>query len=119
MDDPLADLFWRDELLQILFWFEGEGFGEAVAARELLPFLDASEGLIAYHLERLVAEGAARRVPGDPARYCLTEWGSKEGGRRFADEFSGLTHQAHLECNNPDCACKTMGPAACAGGHSH
>lgn len=118
MDDPLDDLFWRDELLQILYWFHGEGFGEAVAARELLPFLDAGETLISHHLERLVDEGSVSRVAGQPLRYRLTEWGTQEGGRRFADEFSGLTHQAHLECNNPNCACKTMGPGACEG-HSH
>ncbi|HWQ12205.1 MAG TPA: hypothetical protein VNL77_05360 [Roseiflexaceae bacterium] len=112
-DDPLEALSWRDELLQILYWFRGEGLGDAVAPADLLPFLNAEESLVARHLERLVDDGYATRTAGAPPRYQLTELGVKEGGRRFADEFAGLTGQAHGECNDPSCACRTLGPAAC------
>ena len=86
--------------------------------QELLPFLGAEEELVRTYLERLVEEGYVARLVGAPARFQLTAWGVKEGGRRFADEFAGLTDQAHGECNNPNCSCKTLGPAAC-GTHSH
>ncbi len=113
MDDRLDSLYWRDEILQILYWFRGEGLGEAVLARDLLPFLDAGEELIQRYLDHLADEGYVARLDGGATRYQLTPMGIKEGGRRFADEFAGLTGQAHGECNNPNCACKTLGPEAC------
>ena len=120
MDNPLDAIYWRDELLQILYWFRGEGLGEAVTPRDLLPFLSADEALIRLHLDHLVDDGYVQRVDGTPVRYQLTEWGVKEGGRRFADEFTGLTGQAHGECNNPNCSCRTLGPEACeARSHAH
>jgi hypothetical protein len=114
MDSPLDAIYWRDELLQILYWFRGEGLGEAVTPQELLPFLGAEAALIEQRLDQLADDGYVTRVERDPPRYQLTEWGVKEGGRRFADEFAGLTGQAHGECNNPNCACRTLGPEACA-----
>lgn len=119
MDNLLDALQWRDELLQILYWFRGEGLGEIVAAHDLLPFLSAPLPLIQQHLNELVDDGYATQVPSDPPSYQLTSLGVKEGGRRFADEFTGLTGQAHGECNNPNCSCKTLGPQACEGRHVH
>jgi hypothetical protein len=113
MSDPLDAIRWRDELLQILYWFRGEGFGEAVAAHEIVPFLGADEASGERHLTALAEDGYAVRLEGEPARYRLTALGVKEGGRRFADEFAGLTGQAHGECNDPKCACRTLGPQAC------
>ena len=113
MSNPLDDLYWRDEILQILYWFRGEGLGEAVAACDLVPFLAADEPFIQLQLGRLVGEGYVAGQAGAPPTYQLTELGVKEGGRRFADEFAGLTGQAHGECNNPNCSCLTEGPEAC------
>ena len=112
-DSPLDALYWRDELLQILYWLRGEDLGDAAMARDLVTFLGAGESLVQQHLERLVADGYAERLAGDPKRYRLTELGVKEGGRRFADEFAGLTGQAHGACSDPNCACRTLGPEAC------
>lgn len=119
MADPLDDLFWRDELLQILFWYEGEGFGTDAAASDLRPFLGVEVAVVEHHLERLVAAGFASRGGETPLRYRLSEAGRAEGARRFADEFAGLTGQAHMECNDPNCACKTLGPQACANRQPH
>ncbi len=112
-DSPLDGLYWRDEILQILYWLRGEGLGDAVIARDLVPFLGTEEAFVQKYLEQLAVAGYAERLPGDQMRYRLTEPGVKEGGRRFADEFAGLTGQAHMECNDPDCVCKTQGPEAC------
>jgi hypothetical protein len=119
MDNPLDAIYWRDELLQILYWLRGEGLGEIVTLGDLLPFLEAEETLIQQHLDLLADDGYVTRLAGAPVRYQLTEWGVKEGGRRFADEFAGLTSQAHGECHNPNCACKTLGPEACTARESH
>jgi len=113
MDSSLDALYWRDELLQILYWFHGEGLGETVAACDLLPLAGVEEAVIQLYLDQLADNGYVTRIGGAPPRYRLTACGIMEGGRRFADEFAGLTGQAHGECNNPDCACKTLGPRAC------
>lgn len=121
MDDPLGALFWRDEILQIMYWLRGEGLGEAVHPQDLVPFLDADQERIEGYLEQLVGDGYAIRLEGLPHRYHLTELGTQEGGRRFAEEFDGLTNQGHAECNDPNCFCKTEGPQACVShtAHSH
>lgn len=122
MGDPLDAIRWRDEVLQMLYWYRGEGLGEAVTALDLVPFLVADPKLVVGQLEQLVEEGYVTIVEGSSVRYALTERGVKEGGRRFADEFAGLTGQAHGECNNPNCSCQTLGPAACesrTGTHAH
>ena len=119
MADPLDEVRRRDELLQVLYWFRGEGLGESVAPQELTTFLGAEAEAVRGQLDALVEEGYAIAVEGDPVRYRLTDWGIKEGGRRFADEFAGLTGQAHGECNNPNCSCLTLGPAACESRSAH
>jgi hypothetical protein len=127
LNSALDSLRWRDEILQVMYWYQGEGFGEYVTPRDLVTFMAASEVAVAEHLDRMSDEGYVQREEDDgeevskPTRYRLTEWGSKEGGRRFADEFSGLTGQAHGECNNPNCSCQTDGPEACESrvGHTH
>lgn len=119
MADPLDNIRWRDELLQVLYWLHGEGLGDSVAPHDVVTFLGAEVEVVGWHLERLVEEGYVAAVDGAPARYRLTEWGAKEGGRRFADEFAGLTGQAHGECNNPNCSCQTLGPEACESRTAH
>ncbi len=119
MADPLDAIRWRDELLQVLYWFRGEGLGESVAPQDLTTFLGADVEVVRRRLECLVEDGYAVAVDGPPARYRLTEWGAKEGGRRFADEFAGLTGQAHGECSNPNCSCQTLGPEACESRTAH
>ena len=119
MADPLDAIRWRDELLQVLYWFRGEGLGESVAPHDLVTFLGSEPESVRRHLERLVEEGYVVAVDGAPGHYRLTEWGVKEGGRRFADEFAGLTGQAHGECSNPNCSCQTLGPEACESRTAH
>lgn len=122
----LDDLFWRDEILQATFWMRGEGLAESVAAADLARFLAADESVIAAALAGLVEDGYLERAEGlesgsaeerrtnllplspSPAlrlSYRLTPLGVREGGRRFRDEFAGLTQQAHGECG-PGCWCR-------------
>lgn len=120
----LADLFWRDEILQVMYWYQGEGFGSAVTARDLRIFLSSDEQSLNAHLERMVTDGYLERVSGaggaDDAstpRYSFTEHGAREGARRFADEFADLTKQAHGDCP-PNCPiCRDLPPEECA--HCH
>ena len=100
---PIDELYWRDEILQVMYWYRGEGFGESVTVRDLQTFLPADERLLATQMDSMVIEGyLVRRDDGSPPRYAFTAYGAREGARRFADEFAGLTGQAHGECG-PDC----------------
>lgn len=117
--DPVEDLRWRDELLQVMYWLRGEGLREAVAADELLRFLDAEPGLLGARLARLVAEGYVDAVPGEPVRYRLSTLGSAEGRRRFLDEFAPfLGREHHNQCGDPECECQTSGEACARLGRS-
>jgi hypothetical protein len=110
----LNHIFWRDEILQVMFWMRGEGLSDAPSAEELAPFLTTDAESLRPHLEHMVADGLVTRVERAGAiRYALSERGRKDGGRLFQEEFEGLTNQAHGECNNPNCACKALGPEAC------
>jgi hypothetical protein len=107
---PLDELYWRDEILQVMYWYQGEGFGESVTVRDLQTFLPADEHLLATQMDGMVTEGYLVRDEGDasPPSYAFTLYGAREGARRFADEFAGLTGQAHGECG-PDCPhCKDI-----------
>lgn len=95
----LKSMFWRSEILQVMYWLRGEGFGEEVDAGTIERFLgvDASTGM--EYLDQLVEEGLIERI-GD--LYTLSELGRREGGFEFAQSFDDLTNQAHGECG-PDC----------------
>jgi len=100
---PIDELYWRDEILQVMYWYRGEGFGESVSVRDLKTFLPADEHLLATQMDGLVDDGYLVRQDDAPTpRYTFTPYGAREGARRFADEFAGLTGQAHGECG-PDC----------------
>ena len=40
--ETLRALYWRDEILQVMFWLRGEGFGEQVDPHLLERFLGVS-----------------------------------------------------------------------------
>lgn len=108
--DPVSALRCRDDILQAMYWMRGEGFGEDADVKSLVSFLALDESLLREQLEILVGEGYLEESGG---RYQLSELGSKEGGRRFADEFSGLQETAHGECG-PECPhCAGIARDAC------
>lgn len=103
MENPLSDLFWRDEILQIMYWYQGEGFGEEVTGNELRRFLANDAPDLEPHLREMANEGWLAVV--DNSRYTLTNLGRREGARRFADAFESMTKPAHGECS-ADCDCQ-------------
>jgi hypothetical protein len=108
--DPVSALRCRDDILQAMYWMRGEGFGEDADAASLTSFLALDETLLREQLGILVEEDYLEETEG---RYRLSEFGAKEGGRRFADEFSGLQETAHGECG-PECPhCQGIARDAC------
>lgn len=116
--EALRALFWREEILQVMFWIQGEGLGERVDPATLERFLGVEASHLAGYLEEMVADGLLE--PEGESRYRLSERGRAEGGRIFADEFAHLTRPAHGECG-PDCWCHVSveEAEACATERSH
>ena len=109
--DLMAALRCRDDVLQAMYWMRGEGFGEEADVQMLQSFLVVDEALLREQLGILNEEGYLDESGG---RYRLSGLGVKEGGRRFADEFSGLQGTAHGDCG-PECpTCKGVPRDACA-----
>lgn len=119
----LDKLFWRDEILQVMYWMQGEGLGSAVRAQDLVVFLNSDVQTILFHLELAAAEGYMTRSPNTHSmsaetEFSLSETGRKEGGRRFRDEFTGMQKSGHGECS-ADCICHTTGDHGSCPAHGH
>lgn len=120
MTDAVDRLRRRDEMLQVLFWLEGEGFEADMTPDGVARFLGWGPEEIRAGLASLLEAGFAVR-DGTESRYQLTEAGRREGGRRFVEEFAPIlsrdTHHGS-ECQDPDCECHTspLGAAACRAG---
>lgn len=97
----LQAMYWRSEILQVMYWLRGEGLGEVVTAELIERFLgvDAEVGLT--YLQRLVDEGYLE-LAGDG--FGLSPRGVEEGAEEFAASFADLTRPAHGECS-ADCWC--------------
>ena len=112
----------EDELLELLYWFEGEGFGGVASLEGIVRFTGVAEPLARRILDRLIARGHVLLDVDGGAEYRLTEPGRREAARRFAAEFAPMLSQGHGECSDPECDCHTSegGAAEChARAHNH
>lgn len=100
--DEMRALYWRDEILQVMFWLQGEGIGEQIDSKLLKRFLGVDAHIGLQYLDRMVSEGFLRRAL--DGTYELTERGRSEGARIFSEEFADLTKPSHGDCG-PDCWC--------------
>ncbi|MEW5834448.1 MAG: hypothetical protein ACOZJZ_23250 [Pseudomonadota bacterium] len=100
-NDALDLLRQREEVLQICYWYQGEGFGERYSAELLAPFLQSDRAAIDYALGELAARGQLHAD--SDGRYLFTEGGRREAGRLFADGFADFQKQGHGECDAGCC----------------
>ncbi len=122
-EEPGRDMARQDEVLELLYWLEGEGFAGNATLPGLARFLAQDEAVVARALSTLLTRAYVVTVG---AEFRLTEVGRREAARRFADEFAPLLAQGHGECNDPTCDCHTnpAGAAECHAaraerGHGH
>ena len=114
--EALQAVFWRSEILQVMYWLKGEelGLGElcdeadAVLLERFLG-VDATVGV--KYLDRLVDEGYLKAV--HDRRFVLSETGAREGALEFASSFEELTRPTHGECS-ADCWCHNSPDEAAA-----
>ncbi len=98
--EALSRLVNRDEVLQICYWFQGEGFGDRYDAAVLRPFLQCDGAAIETALQELAAHG---HLQADGSGFRFTEQGRREAGRLFADGFADFQKQGHGECDAGCC----------------
>ena len=119
---PGNDIAREDELLELLYWFEGEGFGGVASMDGIVRFTGLAESLARRTLDRLTARGDVLMDAGRGGEYRLTDTGRREAARRFAAEFAPMLSQGHGECSDPECDCHSSegGAAECHGRtHTH
>ena len=97
----LAALYWRSEILQVMYWLRGEGFGDIVDAGLLERFLGVDAAIGVTYLERLVAEAY---LVADGPFFALSDKGRAVGAAEFASSFAELMRPTHGECD-ADCWC--------------
>lgn len=98
-------LFWREEILQVLYWMEGEGLAEAVPFNRLLSLLNTSNDNLLFHLKKNIEEGYLKsnvELLNENSSVQLTPAGKKEAGGIFRNAFEGMQKGGHGECG-PDC----------------
>ena len=100
--EALRNLFWRSEILQVMYWLHGEGLGEVVDPGLIERFLGVDADHAVTYLDRLVDEGYLEDA--GEGSYRLSEKGMAEGAEEFEAAFAELTRPAHGECS-PDCWC--------------
>lgn len=88
----------REEILQICYWYQGEGLGDVYNAKLIKPFLNYDENLIESVFHELLDDGLFERVQGAVESYSFTDKGKARGGRLFADSFSDFQKPGHGEC---------------------
>jgi len=101
----LRALFWKDEILQILYWMDGEGLGSEVPFVQVLSLLSTNENNLLYHVDKLVKDGilvANTSEISSGMMIQLSEDMKREAGRRFSEAFQGYQKAGHGECG-PDC----------------
>ncbi len=101
----LDALFWKEEILQILYWMEGESLAEAVPFNRLLALLNTNSDNLLVHLIKNEEAGFIIRKTNDlheTGTVSLTAAGKKEAGLIFRNAFDGMQKAGHGECG-PDC----------------
>jgi len=96
----LSRLARREEILEICYWFQGEGFGDCFTAESIKTFLTCTSEEIIEALEGLVAAGALVR---DTAVYRFSSEGKKKAGHLFHEDFAEFQVGTHGECSAGCC----------------
>ena len=100
--EALNALYWRSEILRLMYWLRGEGYGDLVDTPMVNRFLGVHARIGRAHLDQLVDDGLLVR---DGTWYALSEQGLAEGEEEYLTAFSDLLKPAHGACS-PECWCQ-------------
>ncbi len=108
--EALARLKEREEVLQICYWFQGEGLGDVFSPQAVMPFLTSDAALVADTFEQLADEGALMRLD---RGYGFAAKGKRTAARMFVETFTEFQQPGHGECQDGCCD----GDEPCARAH--
>lgn len=95
----------REEVLEICYWYQGEGFGESFTADAIQSFLPLPRDRIAEILEFHRLEGSLKQEGSAQAGgpYTFAEAGRKKASRLFHETFAEFQTPSHYECTAGCC----------------
>ncbi|MEM1431421.1 MAG: hypothetical protein AAGG09_18350 [Pseudomonadota bacterium] len=108
----LDRLIVREDVLQICYWFQGEGFGDTFTPQAVMPFLQSDAETVAAVMEELAEEGTLAR---DGKAYRFSDGGKRKAGVMFYESFTEFQQGTHGECNAGCCD----GDEVCEHEHHH
>ncbi len=91
----------KEQILEICFWFKGEGFGDEFSPLSISPFLKHEESKISRILEKLCDEGSL--IETNSKHYKFTDIGLKQAGKLFVETFQEMQQPGHYECHDGCC----------------
>jgi hypothetical protein len=105
----LRALYWRSEILQVVYWLHGEGLGDLVDIDLIRQYLgvDVHENLSTY-LDLLIQDGS---LVAEGDWYALSDRALAEGEAQLATAFTDLIHPVVSDCDD-ECWCHTSAAEA-------
>ena len=103
--EDLDSLFWREEILQVLYWMDGEGLANDVPVSRLMVLLNTTSDNLLLHLRKNINGGLLTGNNNElnaDSTVRLSAAGKKEAGKIFSNAFDGMQKAGHGECG-PDC----------------
>ena len=96
----LSRLMEREEVLQICYWYQGEGFGDRFTPDAVKPFLQSDPKILSECFSALAVSGEFIFENGT---YRFTDAGRRKAGRMFFDTFTEFQQGGHGECTAGCC----------------
>ena len=90
----------REEVLEICYWYQGEGFGESFTPAALQSFLPLATERIAEIMQALTVDGD---LAAQGHGFQLTEAGREKASRLFHETFAEFQTPSHFECTAGCC----------------
>lgn len=100
--EALRNLYWRSEILRVMYWLRGEGLGDVVDVPMIRRYIDIGADECLAQFAGLVEEGS---VVTDGAWFALSPAGLADGEVEYATLFSDLARPVHGPCSD-ECWCQ-------------
>jgi hypothetical protein len=99
-EQALERLKQREEILQICYWYQGEGLGSTFMPQSVMPFLQADPYHVAETFDELAEAGDFQR---GELGYVFTAEGRRKAARMFVETFTDFQQSGHGECQDGCC----------------
>ena len=90
----------KEEILQICYWYQGEGFGSVFMPQSVVAFLDIGLSEVTSSFDELVEAGDLER---GESGFTFTPTGKRKAARMFVEGFTDFQQPGHGECVDGCC----------------